>query len=330
MRRGCGRLVLRVALTALVGLVASPLPAQEQLADPAFDPAVARPAYAQDGPTVVIDEAHRNFHTAGGAYKTLADLLTHDGYRVRAGRGAFTPAYLGDIDVLIVANAGMPVGDDLTVPAFTEEECDALAEWVRRGGALLLVADHAPYGQAVEPLARRFGISVGKGWAFDHADSGITTQIVFSRENGLLGDHAIVRGRDRSEKIRRVRSFTGQSLGVPDGAVALMTLGPGAHEAPTPADLDAANAAVRKGASAGDDALRRHAAPADGRAQGLAMEVGDGRLVMLAEAAMLSAQIIRFGDREPTREIQVGMNVPGNDNRQFALNVLRWLSGALN
>jgi hypothetical protein len=116
-----------------------------------------------------------------------------------------------------------------------------------------------------------------------------------------------------------VRSFTGQSLGVPDGAVALMTLGPGAHEAPTPADLDAANAAVRKGASAGDDALRRHAAPADGRAQGLAMEVGDGRLVMLAEAAMLSAQIIRFADGERTREIQVGMNVPGNDNRQFAL-----------
>src|SRR5688500_12270710 len=56
---------------------------QEQLSDPGFDPAVANPAYRLgSGPRVLFDEAHFNFHTAGGRYKALADLLTRDGYRV--------------------------------------------------------------------------------------------------------------------------------------------------------------------------------------------------------------------------------------------------------
>ena len=28
-------------------------------------------------------------------------------------------------------------------------------------------------------------------------------------------------------------------------------------------------------------------------------------------------------------QVRLGMNVPGNDDRQFVLNVLHWLSGAL-
>jgi hypothetical protein len=49
-----------------------------------------------------------------------------------------------------------------------------------------------------------------------------------------------------------------------------------------------------------------------------------GRLVVLGEAAMLSAQIATFADGSVAK---AGMNVPGNDNRQFALNALHWLSG---
>jgi hypothetical protein len=41
---------------------------------------------------------------------------------------------------------------------------------------------------------------------------------------------------------------------------------------------------------------------------------------------MLSAQMIRYSDG---REMRFGMNVPGNDNRQFALNVAHWLSRLL-
>jgi hypothetical protein len=55
-----------------------------------------------------------------------------------------------------------------------------------------------------------------------------------------------------------------------------------------------------------------------GREQGLALTWGRGRLVVLGEAAMLTAQIARGA--------KFGMNSPGNDNRQLALNIMHWLS----
>jgi hypothetical protein len=60
------------------------------------------------------------------------------------------------------------------------------------------------------------------------------------------------------------------------------------------------------------------------------MKFGRGRVVILGEAAMFSAQVIRSTQAGQTRESRMGMNVPGNDDKQFALNVLRWLSGLLN
>ena len=33
-------------------------------------------------------------------------------------------------------------------PAFTVAECDAVRDWVRIGGSLLLIADHVPWGDA--------------------------------------------------------------------------------------------------------------------------------------------------------------------------------------
>jgi len=95
-------------------------------------------------------------------------------------------------------------------------------------------------------LGKRFGVTMGKGWAFDRASTGgITTQLVFSRDNGLLGAHPILRGRNSSEEVKSIRSFTGQSLGVPASATILMKLSATAREAPTPNDLDAEDAAAR-------------------------------------------------------------------------------------
>jgi hypothetical protein len=58
-----------------------------------------------------------------------------------------------------------------------------------------------------------------------------------------------------------------------------------------------------------------------GRAQGVAFALGKGRVVVLGEAAMMSAQIAG-----PTGEGRMGMNAPGNQDKQFALNVLHWLT----
>ena len=76
----------------------------------------------------------------------------------------------------------------------------------------------------------------------------------------------------------------------------------------------------------GSTQLGSRSASLAGRAQGLAMTVGNGKIVVLGEAAMLSAQIASFPDGSV---VKAGMNVPGNDNRQFALNALHWLSGLI-
>lgn len=69
------RAALRLSLScSLLLLFTHPFLAQ-QVADPGFDPTVARPAYTKKHPRVLFDEAHNNFHTAGGRYKEIASIL---------------------------------------------------------------------------------------------------------------------------------------------------------------------------------------------------------------------------------------------------------------
>lgn len=314
------RLVLSVIMILLLGASLY----SQQMADPDFNAAVARPAYTRKHPKVVIDEAHSNFHTTTGRYKPFADLLISDGYNVVPGTEKFQKESLKGVDVLVIANAAAPnATNELSEPAFSEQECDAVRDWVRAGGSLLLIADHAPFGGASENLAKRFGVGMGNGFVFDlaNSDTGPTT-LVFSKENGLLGTHPLLRGRNRSEEVKRVVSFTGQSLVVPQGAVALMKLSPTAYESPNRGDLQAAVAADPKQETA-------QARAAAGRAQALAMKFGKGRVVVLGEAAMFSAQVVRTAQGGQRREGKMGMNVPGSDDKQFALNVMHWLSRLL-
>jgi hypothetical protein len=62
---------------------------------------------------------------------------------------------------------------------------------------------------------------------------------------------------------------------------------------------------------------------AKGRSQGVAFALGKGRVVVLGEAALLSARVTLLDGQEYGK---VGMNRPGTDNRQFALNLMHWLS----
>jgi hypothetical protein len=50
----------------------------QQMADPNFDASVDSPAFALEHPSVSIDEAHHNFHTASGRYAPLAELLKNE------------------------------------------------------------------------------------------------------------------------------------------------------------------------------------------------------------------------------------------------------------
>jgi hypothetical protein len=262
-----------------------------------------------------------------GRYRPFAELLTSDGYEVVPGSTEFDASDFSSVRVLVIANAlGGATSREAAKPAFSASECDAVERWVRNGGALLLIADHTPFGSAAHDLALRFGVDMGRGYVFDpqHA-AGNPTFLVSSADNGLLGDHAVLRGHSESEQVHRIVAFTGQSLSVPGGATALMRLAPSAFEV----DSAAAGWAMLASSSNGPDpksASDLHFRSDAGRAQGVALVFGRGRLVVVGEAALFSAQVLR-AQGQP--DFRFGMNAPGNDDKQFVLNTLHWLSGSL-
>ena len=280
----------------------------QQIADVHFNTRVEKPAYSKNYPRVMFDEAHNNFHTATGRYKPFAELLFSDGYQVVVNRKPFAKESLKTFKVLVIANAlGAEDMDDdgADQPAFTEEESDAVRDWVRSGGSLLLIADHAPFGGAAESLAKRFEVTMSKGWVRDpqHSQPDAPGALIFSRENKLLLDHPITQGRDEAEKIDRVQTFTGQALKGGEGAISFLKLADTA--------IDTADRTAEKSVSVA------------GQSQGLAIKFGKGRVVMMGEAAMLSAQV------SGTENRPMGMNVPGGDNKQLVLNIMHWLTGLL-
>jgi hypothetical protein len=308
----------------------------QQIPDPNFDAAVTRPTYTTTHPSVAIDQGHDNFHTKDGLFKPFADLLRNDGYTVVANTAKFTSVSLESIDVLVISNAIGKLENDNnnSTPAFTKPECDAVYDWVQRGGSLFLIADHAPMGDAAALLAERFGVTLGNGFVFDTNPDNFAdkdpTELVFSDHNHLLDSNPITRGRNGIERLHRLVAFTGESVTIPRDAVAILRLSPTVGEVHT-----------REGVQPlyDDDAIKAKANleaaarqwPIVGRAMAVAFKVGRGRVVVSGEAGMLTAQVFKEKDKDGTEKFvgKTGMSVPGNDDKQYVLNVLHWLSGVL-
>jgi len=311
------KIIILVVLACVVGglafLIATAL-YESQRADYGWRPVVAAPAFTTDHPRVLVDAAHNNASTIGlaGRYWPFGCLLRADGYDVAENRKPFTLESLAGAKVLVIVNAsGAPkpqiLGFNLPVktdkqrsdPAFTPAEILAVRTWVERGGSLLLIADHAPFGESAAALGSALGVTMHRG--FTEVPNEPSDPLLFSAQNGRLADHPIVAGDGKTTLVRRVTTFTGQSLDGPPGATVLLRLPDTAIEFVPVADSLAAQPA--------------------GPAQGLAFEWGKGRVVALGEAAMLTAQT--------HKGVPFGMNTPDNDNRQFALNTMRWLSRKL-
>ena len=131
--------------------------------------------------------------------------------------------------------------------------------------------------------------------------SGNQGLIVYTRESGRLVDHEITRGRNKDERINKVIAFTGQSLKGPPDSIAFMKLADSAQD-------------VMQGETP---------VSAAGRAQGIALKFGKGRVIVMGEAGMLTAQVTG------AQGSPFGMNIPGIDNRQLVLNMLHWLTKKL-
>lgn len=302
MLQQIGKLFVCALFIGLVSLTAF----SQNLADPEFKGDVANPAYSKNTPRVMFDESHNNSHTLTGKYKPFADLLMNDGFRFVVNRQTLTKKLLDSFKLLVIANAlGNDIDeDDADKPAFTDEECTTVRDWVKSGGALLLIAGPGPFAKSAANLAKQFGIEMGASVIEDPAHAAQefrSSVIVYSKDNHQLLDHPIVAGRDKQEQLNKVIVFSGQSLKGPADSVGFLKL------ADTARTVNVESASGSRGTS-----------------QGLALKVGSGRVVVFAEADMLSALLGDPPERDP-----IGMNYPGIDNKQLTLNVMHWLAGIL-
>ena len=253
-----------------------------QQGDPEFDARVSKPAYTTNDPRVYFDE-----EWSKGLYQPFLDLIRNDGYAVVRHKGRLTREGLTGYDVLILPIAmgfmegvkTLPgLGHHLKGEAFTPEECAAVKNWVDTGGALLLASDYAPTAKSAEKLAKEYGVTFLDGWAIEpnnhDAGTGRFGFIVFSRANEQLLDHPVTRD------IDGVMSFTGQAMLFPETATPFLKLSPEARVAPYR-----------------ENEPRTEPVPAAGAAQGVALESGRGRVVVLGEATMLTAVLVRANGR---------------------------------
>lgn len=293
----------------------------EQVPDKSYSPSIADPAYQMgEGPLVCLDEVHNNFHTLENRFWAFGELLRRDGYVVEASTEKFSAAGLEHCTILVISNAQLE-GQDWgeypypTPSAFTDEEIEAVYTWVKDGGALLLIADHMPLAGAAQKLAAAFGVEFNDGFAVagfereDEMEPAFSKPTIFSLETKTLVQSPITDGRNEHESVTSVRTFTGQAFQAPVSAQPILVL---------PDDF--ISLMPGKSDGIGLDTKRM---PVGGWLQGAVMPIGSGRAAFFGEAAMFSAQL---SGNEP-----MGMNAPmAEQNFQFVLNVMHWLSGILN
>lgn len=280
----------------------------QQIGDDYYKPFLKNKAYETgQGPIIYIDEGHQNFHTKEGRYKAFSNLLERDGYRIRSFIGPFTTNRLESGDIMVISNAlnAINVGNWYvpTPSAFTKKEISILKQWVENGGSLFLIADHMPMAGAAEDLARAFGFEMTNGFAMDTLQRGPS---IFSLESKTLRKNEITMGRNSSEAVTEIASFTGQAFTSPPEAEPILVLDE-KHANMLPDTAWVFNGDIEK-------------YNAKGYHQGAYRTFGKGRIVVFGEAAMFTSQLagenrVRFGMSHES----------ASQNYQLLLNIVHWL-----
>ena len=266
----------------------------------------------ETSPRVSFDLGHGNFHDIKTTYAPFAILLKNDGILLNTHESLFTENSLQDIELLIIANA-IPTEETEgeTSSAFAESEINVLKNWIQNGGSLLLIADHDPFGSAASELAKAFGAGMSSVWTVDSLRFieaiGKTTWLEFSEENKGLGRHSILQNEIPESAVRRVITFTGQSLSFDSTWTSILQLSPSAKNYYSRSEATVAAA----------DTTTYFPVPC--QSQLIAREYGNGRIVIAGEAAMFTAQEVRIF----FKSYHAGFNYNGYDNKNLVLNIVR-------
>ena len=288
---GLSLFLLAAAASAQTAAKAQATPASELTVDDAFDPPIAKPAFAPGrGPALVVDQKHRNVVSLETYFRPFGRFLGKDGYAVRPGTETFTAEGLAPAHVLVIANAQAAEGAEQGSPAFSDAEVRAVEAWVRKGGGLLLIADRAPFGAPARSLARAFGVTLDDNTILRRGTDGkpdgvLTIDVAADGEK----THPIFAG------VSRVVYVVGESLAGP-GVVL---------RAPADTYSGPTNEATEGPSAAGKPII-------------LAFSHGKGRVVVIGDAGIASA----FGSAGGATH----RGISEADNALFIRNVFRWLA----
>lgn len=297
-RSNPGRLVL-----STIVLAAFCIPSySQQVPDTSYLPAVKNVQEGK-GTTVVIDEAHNNFHTVDGRYSPFAKVLRNSGYTVKGNTQLFTNQDLKNVNILVIANAINKHNlNQWRLPnpsAFTKEEIVAVNKWVMDGGSLFLIADHMPFAGAAAELAESFGFHFYNGFAMDTTKKN-AGDIFTTAEKTLANLEAL-----SPDNLDSIATFTGQAFDIPGNAISILNFD---HRYTLLMPEEAW--AFEKNTSR---------LPAKGKSQLAILQYGKGKLVVSGEAAMFTAQIAGGSKK-------LGMNSPeGRNNYRLLLAIMKWL-----
>ena len=136
---------------------------------------------------VMFDESHRQAwsvraevaalmspaNPADSGYVQAATMLQRQGFPVSVHvEGPITAEVLADVDVLVVPHCSTDEWEATTgwgSPKFTAAELDAVEQFVRAGGGLVVLAEseQPKYGNSLGELAGRFGVIIGNATVQD-------------------------------------------------------------------------------------------------------------------------------------------------------------------
>ena len=297
-------------VTVILLLIAACAHAQQKGAHD-FIPPVGETAFAEgSGPVILIDEAHHNYHTAEGRYRTFAEFLRRHGCTVLPSTQPISLPVLSAADIFVIANAlGERNADDAhwhhpIDNAFTAEEIDDLAVWVREGGSLFLIVDHMPMPGAIDSLAQRFGIRFSNGFAWYEGRP--ARGMMFTRMHDAVRPHWITDTPVDGRRVDSVVTFTGSAFRVDGDHEPLIVFGARIFSV----EPDTAWVFYENTPRVNVEGWR----------QGAALEYGRGRIVVFGEAALFTAQV------SGENRMPMGLNAPGGENAApLLVNIIRWL-----
>ena len=303
-------------LLLLIVLILPSLLFSQQIADTTYNQIIQNPEYdSGTGPVVFIDEGHYNFHTRNGRFTAFSNLLERDGYNVKEYEGVFKKNELAKGKILVISNALNENVEDWVIPdpsAFTKSEIDEIRQWVFEGGSLFLIADHMPFADASKDLAKAFEFEFTNGFVFDSRTDWSVSRgpAIFNLKEKTLVESIITKGRDSTESVGQIASFTGQGFKIPGDATPILIF-----------DENYINLLPDTTWVFDENTTKINV---KGWCQGAYKKYGKGKIVAFGEAAMFTAQLAG------PEKIEVGMNSEdAPENYQLLLNIIHWLDGKL-